>query len=133
MMRSIVYFVGGAERALLNLLSGLDRGRRRPIVFHLRPEGVPGVPRGLFFDAHDDGTILGETALTESRFSTCCGATTTEIWLGRARVGCRSWPDGRKPRPGLRGGIGWLSVYLGASLLRSALLWIREWNRRASK
>src|SRR5439155_13829570 len=64
MMRGIVYFVGGAERALLNLLSGLDRGRRRPIVFHLRPEGVPGVPRGLFFDAHDDGTILGETALT---------------------------------------------------------------------
>jgi hypothetical protein len=64
MMRSIVYFVGGAEQALLNLLSGLDRGRRRPIVFHLRPEGVPGVPRGLFFDAHDDGTILGETALT---------------------------------------------------------------------
>ena len=102
-------------------------------MFHLRPEGVPGVPRGLFFDAHYDGTILGETALTGIPLLYPLRRKNYEIWLGRARVGCRSWPDGREPRPGLRGGIGSLSVYFGASLVRSALLWIREWNRRASK
>jgi hypothetical protein len=133
MMRSIVYFVGGAEQALLNLLSGLDRGRRRPLVFHLRPEGVPEIPRGLFFDAHHDGTILGETALTGIPLL---------YPLRRKNYGDLAWKGTRwlselAGRPQASPRSAWWNR-LVERVLRGfastfALLWIREWNRRASK
>jgi glycosyltransferase involved in cell wall biosynthesis len=51
MTRSIVYFVdsdvfGGVEQALLNLLSGLDRRRWRPIVFHHDEPGLAPLLEG---------------------------------------------------------------------------------------